>query len=104
MNDFLEYMHMDPLFRSGNHGKLTFSMDYAYSENFIQVLSHDEVVHGKGSMINKMPGELDDQFANMRQHMASCMDIPARSFVYGTRICTISRVERKPQFGLVFAW
>lgn len=74
MNDFLEYMHMDPLFRSGNHGKLTFSMDYAYSENFIQVLSHDEVVHGKGSMINKMPGELDDQFANLRA---------AYGFMYG---------------------
>ncbi|MCI5641458.1 MAG: 1,4-alpha-glucan branching protein GlgB [Lachnospiraceae bacterium] len=74
MNDFLEYMRMDPLFRSGNHGRLTFSMDYAYSENFVQVLSHDEVVHGKGSMINKMPGEVDDKFANLRA---------AYGFMYG---------------------
>ncbi len=74
MNDFLEYMHMDPLFRGPNHGRLTFSMQYAYSENFIQVLSHDEVVHGKGSMINKMPGDQDAKFANLRT---------AYGFMYG---------------------
>lgn len=74
MNDFLEYMKLDPLFKKYQHGKLTFSMLYAYNENFIQVLSHDEVVHGKGSMIEKMPGEYNDKFANLRL---------AYSFMYG---------------------
>lgn len=66
MNDFLEYMKLDSYFKKFNHSKLIFSMMYAYNENFIQVLSHDEVVHGKGSMIQKMPGEIDDKFANLK--------------------------------------
>ena len=57
MHDFLEYMKLDPYFRKYNHNKMTFSMTYAYSENYILVLSHDEVVHLKCSMINKMPGD-----------------------------------------------
>ena len=66
MNDFLGYMQTDPYFRKYQYGGLTFSMIYAYSEDFILVLSHDEVVHGKGSMINKMPGDEDARYANLR--------------------------------------
>ena len=74
MNDFLEYMKMDPYFRGNNQNMLTFSMTYAYAENFILVLSHDEVVHLKCSMINKMPGLEGDKFANLRT---------AYGFMYG---------------------
>ena len=56
LNDFLGYMSLDPIFRGYHHGELTFSMIYAYSEDFMLTLSHDEVVHGKASMIGKMPG------------------------------------------------
>jgi 1,4-alpha-glucan branching enzyme len=66
MNDFLNYMSLDPIYRQFHQGELTFSMDYAYTENFILVLSHDEVVHGKCSMINKMPGDLKQKFSNLR--------------------------------------
>lgn len=66
MNDYLEYMRTDPLYRKGRHGMLTFSMIYQYSEEFILVLSHDEVVHMKGSMYTKMPGTRDEKFASLR--------------------------------------
>ena len=66
MNDFLEYMKLDPYFRKFNHNKMTFSMSYAYSERYVLVLSHDEVVHLKCSMIEKMPGELPDKFKNLK--------------------------------------
>ena len=66
MNDFLGYMHYDPVFRGYHHGELTFSFIYAWSENFILSLSHDEVVHGKSPMVGKMPGDRDSQLNNLR--------------------------------------
>ena len=66
MHDSLYYMELDPLYRKDNHGAIVFSMDYAYSENYILPYSHDEVVHGKGSMINKMYGAYEEKFASLR--------------------------------------
>lgn len=66
MNDFIEYMKLDPYFRSFNHNRLTFSLMYTYSENFILVISHDEVVHLKCSMLLKMPGAMPEKFANLK--------------------------------------
>ena len=66
MNDFLEYMKLDPYFRKDNHNKMTFSMTYAYSEKYVLVISHDEVVHLKKSMLEKMPGDMDEKFKNLK--------------------------------------
>lgn len=80
MNDFLGYMEHGPYFRCHHYNELTFSMIYAYSENFVLVFSHDEVVHGKGSMVNKMPGQtFEDKFANLRAAYGFMMDIRARN-------------------------
>ena len=82
MNDFLEYMKLDPYFRKWNHNKMTFSMTYAYSEKYILVLSHDEVVHLKCSMINKMPGLYDDKFANLRAGYAYMLGHPGKKLLF----------------------
>ena len=82
MHDFLEYMKLDPYFRKFNHQKMTFGMTYACSENFILVLSHDEVVHLKCSMLNKMPGYLSDKFANLKVGYTFMMGHPGKKLLF----------------------
>lgn len=104
MNDFLSYIGYDPYFRAHHHNELTFSMVYAYSENFMLVFSHDEVVHGKATLIGKMPGVIEDKFANLRLTYAYMMTHPGKKLLFmGQDIAEFKEFDetRETEWGLL---
>jgi 1,4-alpha-glucan branching enzyme len=82
MHDSLEYMHVDPMYRSYHHNEITFSFVYAFSENFLLPISHDEVVHGKGSLVSKMPGDSWQQLANVRAYLSFMWAHPGKQHLF----------------------
>ena len=82
MNDTLQYFRKDPVHRKYHHDELTFSLIYAFSENFMLPFSHDEVVHGKGSLIDQMPGDIWQKFANLRLLFAFMWAHPGKNLMF----------------------
>lgn len=82
MHDTLDYLHRDPLYRSYHHHEMTFALTYAWSENYVLPLSHDEVVHGKGSLLRKMPGDRWQQLANLRAYLAFMWAHPGKQLIF----------------------
>src|SRR5690606_21237766 len=82
MHDTLAYMGLDPIHRKHHHHKMTFGMVYAQSENFVLPLSHDEVVHGKGSLLTRMPGDRWQKFANLRAYLAFMWAHPGKKLLF----------------------
>jgi 1,4-alpha-glucan branching enzyme len=97
MNDSLEYFKRDPMYRSHHEGELSFSFVYAFSENFILPISHDEVVHGKGTLFTRMPGDHWQKLANMRAFLAYMWGTPASSCCSWARTSGSCRSGRKPR-------
>ena len=104
MHDSLGYVENDPIHRQYHHHQMTFSMMYAYAENYVLPISHDEVVHGKGSLLRKMPGDRWQQLANLRAYLAFMWAHPGKQLIFmGAEFAPGVRVGREPRARLVAA-